>query len=138
MCKLMKCRIILASGKYTVQPHTVCTSGQNLTQVNLRYVLLGCLCLHLYVSKLLTGAAKCCQSSEIFQVQPPHINPSNIRARHIRGVLVRQHPSACTSACNYASICSVLPRLTSEAEEGEEVLRLGLASGQVLNGRGEG
>lgn len=28
--------------------------------------------------------------------------------------------------------------LTSEAEEGEEVLRLGLAPGQVLNRRGQG
>lgn len=29
-------------------------------------------------------------------------------------------------------------RLTSETQEGEEVLRFGLALGQILNGRGQG
>lgn len=70
------------------------------------------------------------------------IKTSNIRTRHICSFLVQQHPlssaASCRYACNYVSICSTVLCLTSEAEEGEEVLRLGLAPGQVLNGRGQG
>ncbi len=43
----------------------------------------------------------------------------------------------CIKASNIRAICPILLRFTSEAEEGEEVLRLGLASGQVLNGGGQ-
>lgn len=42
--------------------------------------------------------------------------------------------AGCRHACNYVSICSTLLHLTSEAEEGEKVLRLGLAPGEVLDG----
>lgn len=39
--------------------------------------------------------------------------------------------------CLNTSKISAASALTSEAEEGEEVLRLGLAAGQVLNGGGQ-
>lgn len=72
MCKLMKCRIILALDKYTVicsvcaEPHTVCAKP------DLSKLTICALELLVYASLCEQSVAKCCSASEVIQVWPPY------------------------------------------------------------------